>query len=140
MKNTSHIFKVLLFLGVFCSYQTFAQTAKEYIDKGVAQAKAGEHNNAIKSFDDALKLSPKDYNIYVYRAFAKESLKDYEGAIKDFDQAITINPKEPNIYYNRALTKYTSGDKINACKDWQKAIDLGMSEALFIIQLYCNQQ
>lgn len=130
---------LLLFVFLILSSQVHAQTtAAEFIKKGIDAAKNSNHKEAIKNFDYALTISPNDFNIYVYRAFAKESLKDYKGAIEDYDKAISITPKDPNIYYNRALAKYSSGDKKNACKDWQKAIDLGMSEAVFIIQLYCH--
>ena len=128
----------LVFSIFFISIISYSQTAADFTKKGIDAAKASNHKEAIKNFDYALTISPSDFNIYVYRAFAKESLKDYKGAIEDFDKAISLNPKDVNIYYNRALTKYSSGDKKNACADWKKAVDMGMTEANFIIQLYCH--
>jgi len=129
---------ILLFLFVFLNFSIFSQTAEEFVKSGIEKAKVGEHKAAIELFDKAIKLKPDEFIYYQYRAYAKDALKDYKGSIADYDKAITLSPGNTELYYNRALTKYSSGDKKAACADWQLCVDMGMKEALFIIQLYCN--
>ena len=108
--------KTLILLSIFfLSNFVYSQTTEAFVKKGIENAKSGNHKEAIKNFDYALTISSADFNIYIYRAFAKEGIKDYKGAIEDYDKAISIKTNDPNMYYNRALAKYTSGDKKNAC-------------------------
>ena len=81
-------------------------------------------NNAIKDFDETLKLDEKYVGANYNRGCAKYMLKDYTGAIKDYDKAIALNPKDASSYFNRGNTKKEVNDYFGAIKDFDKTIEL----------------
>jgi protein O-mannosyl-transferase len=80
--------------------------------------------NAIKDFDETIKLNEKFSGVNFYRGCAKFLLKDYTNALKDFDKALLLNPKDANGYFNRGNTKKEINDFTGAIKDYNKTIEL----------------
>ena len=61
---------------------------------------------AIKDFDKAIKLKPKDARFWLGRGKCKVNLEKYECAIKDLDQAIVLDPEEKENWFVRAGCKF----------------------------------
>ena len=60
MKRISLPIAAVCFSTVFCLSSGQAQDAPSLTKKGIADYKAGKLDDAIKDFDDAIKLDPKD--------------------------------------------------------------------------------
>ncbi|MEZ6123966.1 MAG: tetratricopeptide repeat protein [Planctomycetaceae bacterium] len=87
-------------------------------------AEKGELTNAIKDYDEAIRLDPKESVYHNLRGIAKWNLDDYAGAIKDFDEAIRLDPKSSAAYNNRGFAKRNLKDYEGAIKDHDEAIRL----------------
>lgn len=68
--------------------------------QGDAFMKAGEYDRAIAAYSEALKLQPKNVNLFSSRGRAYERKNELEKAIADYDEAIRIDPKN---YYPHLL-------------------------------------
>lgn len=125
MKTFFTFFAILLL-----SFSAFAQkSAKEYFTSGNAKFKAGNFAEAIKDYDQVLKLDPDHVVTLTNRGIAKDRLLDYRAAIEDFTKAITLNPKYIVAYTSRGLSKYNLKDYRSALLDYNKALELNPKDA-----------
>ncbi|HNQ16225.1 MAG TPA: tetratricopeptide repeat protein, partial [Pyrinomonadaceae bacterium] len=60
--------------------------------KGDDYSKSGDHANAVKQYDSAIKSDPRNADLYIKRGNEKLAQNDTKGALKDFDKAIEIKP------------------------------------------------
>ena len=102
-----------------------AESLEFYFNRGIEQAKGGNHFGAISDYNKVIEINPKYAEVYYNRAIAKVKLEDYYGAIYDYSKAIEIKPKYASAYTNRGITKREIGDLKGACADWRKASSLG---------------
>ncbi len=94
---------------------------------------------AMKSYNYAINLNPKNKTALQNRGIAKKELKDYHGAIDDFNQAIIIDAEYGLAYMNRGICKSLLGDTPGACIDWFLAGEMGVEEAASYIKTRCKQ-
>lgn len=74
------------------------QSAKLHYDKGRYESELGQHNDAVNSFEKAIKLKNDNVDAYLERGKAYQALHDYENAAEDFKKAIELDNSVPNIY------------------------------------------
>ena len=103
--------------------------ALEYDNNGIAKAKAGDYEGAIKDFTSAIELNPYYAGAYNDRGIAKRLSGDYEGAVEDLSKAIELNPDYFGAYCNRGFIKGSLGDYEGAIEDHTKAIELDPEQA-----------
>jgi tetratricopeptide (TPR) repeat protein len=106
------------------SARSVAQTAAEYLNKGLEDQKAGHLDSAIADFDRAIVLNPDDAIGYFNRGLAKQAKKDWDGAIADFNRAIAMNPKYTDAYVNRGAAEEAKGYLDVAIADYNRAFAL----------------
>ncbi len=116
----------LTVLGAFSPSYGALKTAKEHIDQGSAFLKAKQLDEAIASFTDALKLSPKSVRALNNRGVAFVMKGDFDRALNDFNRAIQIDPKYGQAYNNRAIALWSLGQPDKAEADIKKAQSLGI--------------
>jgi tetratricopeptide (TPR) repeat protein len=75
----------------------------------------------------ALKLNPKNAEVYNNRANAYSLLGKYDQALQDYDTALKLEPKNAMIYANRGLVKLRQGKNAEAEKDFAKSFELDPS-------------
>ena len=78
-----------------------AQDAASMTKKGIADYKAGKLDDAIKDFDDAIKLDPKDAGNFRNRGIVYGKKKDYPKAIESYTGALKLNPKDVPSHQGR---------------------------------------
>ncbi|WP_455392776.1 tetratricopeptide repeat protein [[Eubacterium] cellulosolvens] len=61
-------------------------------NKGVILTKMGKYNEAIESFDKALRINPGVSNIWLNRGIALVKLNEFEEALDCFDRALQLDP------------------------------------------------
>lgn len=79
-----------------------------YTVMGTAYDIMGKPKKAIKAYEDGIKLSPNDYNLYYNLAVTQYGQKDYDKAEINLMSSIKNNPKHANSHYalaNVALQK-----------------------------------
>ena len=92
--------------------------------EGIMKDGLGHYDEAIKDYDEAIRLKP-DYAIAYYnRGCAKGALGHNDEAIKDYDETIRLNPDDAIAYNNRGSAKYKLGHYDEAIKDYDEAIRL----------------
>ena len=106
---------------------TFGQDAKEYYEKGLEKAQAGELDEAIKLFSKSIELQPEDYYSWFNRGIAKNMQGQNEDALLDFDQTLKLAPNYKKGYLNRGIAKKRLTDYEGALCDYSYAIKLDSS-------------
>lgn len=66
------------------STTTFTNLSKHYCIQGTLMADEGNLKEALKNFNDAIRVNPKNHIAYYNRATIRFDLGDIEGARRDF--------------------------------------------------------
>ena len=126
--NAESLFKDLSgFAGVNAYHSPLVvvlQDAEQYFIRGNNHFQQGQYEEAIKVYDEVIRLDSKYAPAYYNRGTTKGELGQHEAAIKDFDKAIELNPKDAVAYNNRGTAKSKLGQHVEAIKDYDEAIEL----------------
>lgn len=85
---------------------------------------AGDRNEAIRFYNEGLKIEPNCVYILVRRGLALQENRLLDEAVRDYDQAISLDPEYGPAYYGRAWAKGWKGDYKGELKDAQKGFQL----------------
>ena len=95
----------------------------------------GQNNEAIKLFKLAIKLNPKEKNIWVSLAEAQvRSNKKYQ-ALNSLNEAIKLKPKEQNIYFTKASIYMDLNDPKEAKTHIEKGLSINKNSERGYFQL-----
>ncbi len=100
-----------------------------YIEEGAAAGEAGDLNQAIKKFGEAIALDTNNDMAYHNRGFAYEQMGNFEQAIEDYSQVIALRPTV-RAYYERGLCYGISGQEQQAIEDFNHIISLESDHTL----------
>ncbi|MBM4273919.1 MAG: tetratricopeptide repeat protein [Deltaproteobacteria bacterium] len=106
-------------------------SAEKYVQEGMAHFQKQEYDQAIASYEKAVKLEPKAaaaYNLLgmAYR-FKYNQLGSPENRAKEiaaFEKAMEVDPKFWVAMINLGATHYHQGDKVKAAPLFKKALEL----------------
>jgi len=107
------------------------ENAEKYLQEGVAHFQKQEYDQAIASYEKAIKLDPKAaaaYNLlgmayrFKYNQLGKPELRQKE--IEAFQKAIEVDPKYWVGMINLGATYYFMGDKAKAAPLFKKALEI----------------
>ena len=71
---------------------------------GVSLDLNGDHDAAIKKYEEIIKIKPKYRGLYGNWGLALYNIKDYDGAIEKFKKSIKYGENNPEVYNNWGLT------------------------------------
>jgi tetratricopeptide (TPR) repeat protein len=108
--------------GVGCVYLAVASEPKKEDLTEPMQKKF--INDAIRCFDQVIKISPKYAPVYNNRGRAYHLKGDTDRAIADFSKAIELDPAFADAYENRGKAWGGKGDQKRADADAEKAREL----------------
>ena len=77
-----------------------------------------QYADAIKQFDESLRLNPKQANSLINRALCHYHLDHYRDAMADYDRALELEPKNFVGHYNRGLLRANVGEDNLAIEDF----------------------
>lgn len=98
--------------------------ASEFINEGVSLAALGDHEAAVRKFDEALQLDVEPAFVFKQRAASHRALGDYEAAVSDYSEAIQLDGEDVNAYYNRGALNFALEDYPAAVADYDAVIQL----------------
>ncbi len=101
--------------------QMFAQQGRTYFD-------SGNYGAAWASFNEAIKINPKEQFYYYMRAACTVNLGNHQAAIDDYNKALTLandNDAKGWIHYDMALLYAKMGDENNSVAHIRTSAKLG---------------
>jgi len=144
-------FVIIIVVAIVGVFHTFTNK-RDYRDKGVSYYEQGDYENAIQSFDKALRckqwFSGKlNVDIELYKADSYIKLTDYDEAGKVYQE---ITDKYPKRYYDsnevkfmiklcEALQMYKNGDYYSPVPYLTEAVEHGYNDMCLNVA-YCYEQ
>jgi tetratricopeptide (TPR) repeat protein len=105
--------------------------------KAVEKQQAGQNEESLHYFEEALRISPTNPDILAAHGVALQTLKRYDQAIAQYNKAIAANPNQAEYHYYVG-TAYHQQNKVDpALASYKKALALnsGYAEAQQAIAL-----
>src|SRR5437588_697136 len=100
------------------------QSAADYLDRGIARARQGQHDRAIADFDEATRLNPADARAHQGRGDSYTDKGEYDKAIADHTEAIRLDAASVAAYVGRGQAFHRKGAHDQAIADYSEAIRL----------------
>lgn len=114
----------LILLLVLSGMIGFAQTAKDYTQRGRELLEKQEYVEALVNLNKAIELDPDYASAYYLRGNIKDNFEDRHGAMKDYNMAIEKNPKFSDAFFARGNVKMKLQDYYGAVDDYTAAITI----------------
>lgn len=121
--NLSILLAIILISSISLTYAI--SDAEIWNNKGVKLEKAGKYAEAIKAYDQAIKLNPKYIEAWNNKGVALFNLGRYEVSIRVYEQAIKLDPNDADVWYNKgvALEKLGKYEEANKCFKKSKELE-----------------
>lgn len=97
-------------------------SAQQWYEQGRKHIAANELDQAIRCFNEAIRLAPNLAYAYYGRGFSLRRKGDLMGSIKDFDEAIRLDPNYAESYAERGTASYDAGEYRAALTDYETYI------------------
>ena len=94
------------------------------VNRGVAHERQGRLDQAIRDYDEAVKLDPKDPVALNNRGNALLKKGQSVRAISDYDQSIRLDDKQPGTYFSRAIALESRRQYVAAVTDYDHVMRL----------------
>lgn len=101
-----------------------------WLDRGALLATYGNYPSAIKAYQKALGLDPKQSNIYFDLALAQFGNGELGQALATVNQALIMEPENGHYLYGRGWILLQGYGAARAEADFQRAARLGDQDAL----------
>ena len=96
-----------------------------YYNQGLVHVKIGHYAAALRDFNEAVRLGPRDADAYCNRGNVYYQMGKYDLALRDYNRAIEIRPGDGDVLYNRGVVYLVMGKKEKALEDFRKAARMG---------------
>ncbi len=100
-----------------------------WLQKGMYQHRQKDYANAIRSFTEALRLSPLSAEVLIQRGFSYEKVGALQEASDDYSAAIRLDPRAVKAYSNRGNVHFRRQDYSAALKDYNRTLVLDPDNA-----------
>jgi len=124
MKNWINISTLFLIYFIITISLVEAKTAAEWYNEGVDLGQLGKYEEAIKAYDEALKINPQLVEAWNNKGAALSDIGRNDDAIKAIDQALKINPQYAGAWYNKGGALYDLGRNQEAIKAYDQALKI----------------
>ncbi len=98
--------------------------------RATAYKAAGKMDEAIKDFDQILKVDPTDFNAVMGRGYIHFQQANHKNAVLDFSRAIELKPDDPIARNNRGYNLFQLGQHAAALEDYNQSLALSPKYAL----------
>ena len=86
--------------------------------------KNNNFSHAVKLLENAIKIEPNSYDLYLKLGLLNQHLANYDESIKYFKKTISLEPKSVSAFSNLGIIYYKLNKKNLALKNYLKAISL----------------
>lgn len=107
----------------------FSMNSDDLTNFAISFTETNEYDEALKLYDESLKLNPKNKFGLNNKGYTKILLKDYQDSIILFDKAISIDKDFSFSYNNRGLAKIELGKLDEGLLDIKKSLELDSENA-----------
>jgi tetratricopeptide (TPR) repeat protein len=125
------IYAGMLWLGLFSSVGSSAQTEKRLFHRGEEHLRRRAYEKAELDFSMVLQLDRTREDAFFNRGYARFCLKDYVAAIEDFNRVIDLDPEYEKAYYLRGICKLGLENYVEAVKDLNLALRFNPKNDLY---------
>ena len=101
--------------------------------KGITLSKIGKSKEAIKHFNKALELNPKDADAYISQGNAYRKLKQYEKEQEDYKKALELDPNLVEAMLNFSESYILTKNYVGAHEMAEKALNIAEESKHIII-------
>ncbi|PSO55873.1 MAG: hypothetical protein BRC35_10655, partial [Cyanobacteria bacterium QH_10_48_56] len=105
-------------------------SAEELVKRGREKLYREDYQEAIESFNRAIRNNSELATAYYNRSSAYLELGDYQKVIEDTTQALQINSNLADAYLNRSAARVGLGEYQKAIKDASQALQINPNLAL----------
>lgn len=106
-----------------------AEEARKYFSKGYELGEVGDHDGAIISYREAIRLDPNYAAAYHNLGWNLNEMGDLDGAIRSYREAIRLDPNDADPHINLGSVLYVQGNLDGALKEYREAIRLSPNDA-----------
>jgi len=99
-------------------------SANVHADRGLERLNAGEFEEAIAYFDEAVKLEPGNADAILGRGLCWHHIGEQENALSDYDEAIRLQPELAQAFAYRGALRVRRGETAAGMEDYGEAIRL----------------
>ncbi len=100
----------------------------------------GASEQVLSDYASALRLAPRDAQIYIERGVAYGAAGKHALAVNDFDHALEHDPNSSRALYARGKEAFANGDDRQAQADLTRAFKLASNEPYSLIWLHLSQR
>ncbi len=122
--SDNHTLRLLTFLKDDKVFQISPNDYKNLYYRGMALSSVGRYEEAISSFDAALKVKPDYKKAWYKRGFAFYEIDFYEEAINSYDRALEIESEDYAVWYNRGNALFDLGYYEKAMNSYDRALEI----------------
>lgn len=124
--KTAAVLSVIAVLVTGC--QGGSKEKYAFREAGISQLDAGNYEEAMQSFDQALEKSGKlvgefQIDVLKYRAEAEIGAKDFAAAAHTYEILCQVDEELPEYLYRSSLLNTVAGDYDKALEEYQKAYE-----------------
>ncbi len=130
---------ILLILLIFLPTLSCSNSAQDYINKGYEHILDEDYEAALKDFNKAIEIDPRNVEAYNNRGIVLGILGNHYGAIQDFNMAIDLKPTDSEAYKSRGVSKLYLQQKESGCLDLAKSEQMGFPGTTELIEEFCGR-
>lgn len=104
------------------------RTPEEWCNFAMELYAKDQFAQAIRYFDEAVRLKPDYKMAYYYRAACKEDIKNEKSALTDYQICMHLDPNFVEALFSKALLHYKLGSFVEATQDFTRLLSLPKKE------------
>ena len=95
-----------------------------YIERGLSCYQKGDYNEAIKQFQEALKLNPGKAEIHYNLGLTYQAKGLLNEAVEEYRKVLEVNPEDAETHNNLGIVYYNQGSYRKAIEEFKLALSI----------------